>query len=386
VVRLSGEDHYTGPWGTPEAEAEYERLLAEWLANGRSLAPPPPSDPPPGSAAPQSPSGATVNDVILAFWQHAQVHYRDADGNLTSEPSHFRSALKPLRALFGPELAAAFSPKKLKAVREVMRTTGITRPEVNRRVSKIRHVFKWAVAEELVPVTTWQSLLALRGLQAGRCDCPEPEPIGPVPPEHVDAVLPHLRGDLRAMVEVQRLTGMRPGEVCRLRMAEVKRDGEVWEYRPARHKTSHKGKDRVVFLGPRAQAVLVPYLIGDDSAFVFSPGKALAELHQERADRRVTRYYASRQGWQARKANPKREPGERYTSESYARAVARACRKAGVPEWAPNRLRHAVGTDVRERYGLEAAQVVLGHTKADVTQVYAERNQELARRVMAEIG
>jgi integrase len=71
---------------------------------------------------------------------------------------------------------------------------------------------------------------------------------------------------------------------------------------------------------------------------------------------------------------------------SYARAIARACKKAGVPVWAPNRLRHAVGTDVRERYGLEAAQVVLGHTKADVTEVYAERNQELARRVMAEIG
>jgi integrase len=267
-----------------------------------------------------------------------------------------------------------------------MMTTGITRPEVNRRVSKIRHVFKWAVAEELVPVTTWQALLALRGLQAGRCECPEPEPIGPVPAEQVDAILPHLRGDVRAMVEVQRLTGMRPGEVCRLRMAEVKRDGEVWEYRPARHKTAHKGKDRVVFLGPRAQAVLAPYLVGDDSEYVFSPRKALAELHRERADRRVTKYYASRQGWQARKDEPKREPGERYTSESYARAVARACRKAGVPEWAPNRLRHAVGTGVRERYGLEAAQVVLGHTKADVTQVYAERNQELARRVMAEIG
>lgn len=386
VVRLNGHDHYTGLWGTPEAEAAYERLVSEWLANGRSSTRPSATDPMTGGTASSPGPAPTVNDVILAFWNHAQVHYRDPDGKPTSEPSHFRPALKPLRVLFGPEPAAAFSPRKLKAVREVMMTTGITRPEVNRRVSKIRHVFKWAVAEELVPVATWQSLLALRGLQAGRCDCPEPEAVGPVPAEHVNAVLPHLRGDVRPMVELQRLTGMRPGEVCPLRLAEVKRDGEVWEYRPARHKTAHKGKERVVFLGPRAQAALASYLDGDEAAFVFSPRKAVAELHRERADHRATKYYASRQGWRARKADPKREPGDRYTSGSYARAIARACRKAGVPEWAPNRLRHAVGTGVRERFGLEAAQVVLGHTKADVTQVYAERNHELARRVMAEIG
>lgn len=385
VVRLGGKDHYTGPWGSPEAEAAYERLVAEWLANGRSLPDPTAADGHPGTQGPLA-GGPTVSDVILAFWKHAQVHYRDADGKLTSEPSHFRSALKPLRAMYGLEPAAAFSPKKLKAVREAIAATGITRPEVNRRVSKVRHVFKWAVAEELVPVATWQALLALRGLQAGRCDCPEPEPVTPVPAEHVEAALPHLRGVVRAMVEVQRLTGMRPGEVCRLRAAEVRRDGDVWEYRPARHKTAHRGKERVVFIGPRAQAVLAPYLGGDPAGYVFSPQAALAELNRERARRRATKYYASRQGWQRPKADPERRPGERYTPVSYARAIARACRKAGVPAWAPNRIRHAVGTEIRKRYDLEAAQVVLGHTRADVTQVYAERDQDRARRIMAEIG
>src|SRR3954468_11182064 len=79
VVRLNGRDHYTGLWGTPEAEAEYERLIAEWLATGRSVAPPASSDSPPTGAGPAPGAGATtVNDVILAFWQHAQAHYRDA--------------------------------------------------------------------------------------------------------------------------------------------------------------------------------------------------------------------------------------------------------------------------------------------------------------------
>ncbi len=32
-----------------------------------------------------------------------------------------------------------------------------------------------------------------------------------------------------------------------------------------------------------------------------------------------------------------------------------------------------MATEVRARFGLEAAQVLLGHTRADVTQTYAER-------------
>ena len=47
--------------------------------------------------------------------------------------------------------------------------------------------------------------------------------------------------------------------------------------------------------------------------------------------------------------------------------------------WAPNRLRHTRATEVRKQFGLEAAQVILGHAKADVTQVYAERDRPWQR-------
>jgi len=66
VVRLNGKDCYTGPWGTPEAEVTYERLLAEWLTNGRSLVAPA-ADSPAGEIAPSLTTAPTVNDVILAF-------------------------------------------------------------------------------------------------------------------------------------------------------------------------------------------------------------------------------------------------------------------------------------------------------------------------------
>jgi integrase len=84
--------------------------------------------------------------------------------------------------------------------------------------------------------------------------------------------------------------------------------------------------------------------------------------------------------------DPKRAPGSRYDKDSYRWAIRKACLKAGVPVWHPNQLRHAAATEIRARYGLEAAQAVLGHARADVTQVYAERDLARARAVMNEIG
>jgi hypothetical protein len=45
-----------------------------------------------------------------------------------------------------------------------------------------------------------------------------------------------------------------------------------------------------------------------------------------------------------------------------------------------------MGTEVRKKYGLEGSQVVLGHSTANVIQIYAERDFELAKQIMSEIG
>jgi integrase len=57
-----------------------------------------------------------------------------------------------------------------------------------------------------------------------------------------------------------------------------------------------------------------------------------------------------------------------------------------LPKWSPNRLRHTAATEIRKRFGLEAAQVALGHATADVSQIYAERDLTLAAEVMRKIG
>jgi integrase len=189
------------------------------------------------------------------------------------------------------------------------------------------------------------------------------------------AVVPPM---VRAMAEVQWLSGCRPQDVVQMRACDLDRSGPVWEYRPPRHKTQHhdedgtSDRDRVVYIGPKAQAVLDPLLSLDPTAYVFVPFKLQTP----------TRY-------SARKKSGGREKAPllpHYPVASYRQAIKRGCRRAGVPDWVPNRLRHSRLTYLRKLYGLEASRVCGGHREVGVTQHYAEQDRDLARRVMAEAG
>jgi len=52
----------------------------------------------------------------------------------------------------------------------------------------------------------------------------------------VEETLPRLPPVVRAMVEVQRWTGMRPQESYGMRPVVIDTTGTIWEYRPARYK------------------------------------------------------------------------------------------------------------------------------------------------------
>lgn len=57
-----------------------------------------------------------------------------------------------------------------------------------------------------------------------------------------------------------------------------------------------------------------------------------------------------------------------------------------IPHWFPLQLRHSRATEVRKAFGLEGAQVALGHANASVTEVYAERNLGLAIEIAKRTG
>jgi integrase len=130
--------------------------------------------------------------------------------------------------------------------------------------------------------------------------------------------------------------------------------------------------------------VVVAGCVVDPEAPVFSPLRDREERF--RALRRVRKSTVPPSQRNRRKARPARLPAAVYTPHAYAVAIARACRKVGIDHWHPNQLRHLFATEVRKKFGLEATQVLLGHARADVTQVYAERDERLAASVAAEIG
>ena len=67
-------------------------------------------------------------------------------------------------------------------------------------------------------------------------------------------------------------------------------------------------------------------------------------------------------------------------------AVKRFLRWCASEELVSADVWHAAQTEIRRRYGLEGAQVVLGHAALGVTQVYGERDFETAARIIPEMG
>jgi integrase len=378
IVVLNGRMYYLGRYGSLESRAEYDRLIAEWKSRRRVTPPPRASN---STSRPDS--DLTIVELIAAYWRHAEVYYRK-NGQPTTEVGMIKLAMQPLRRLYGDTPAREFGPLELKAVRQAMVDGGLCRNEINRRVRLIVRAFKWAVAEAMVPPSVHHGLKAVEGLKKGRCGVRESKPVKPVADAFVDAVLPHVSRQVAAMIQLQRLTGMRPGEVVLMRTMDINTSGAIWEYRPESHKTEHHEKDRAIFVGPAAQAILKPWLRTDLGAYLFQPREAMAEYQAERRRRRKTRIQPSQRDRRIQK--PKRVLGDRYNNRSYGHAVARACDKAGVPHWAPNQLRHNAATRLRREFGLDVAKAVLGHSSVMPTQAYAEQDMKAAAAAMAKVG
>ncbi len=427
VATFSGRTHYLGKFNSPESRQKYATLLTEWNAAGHQLPPRPESS-------------LTIAQLAVAFIAHADAFYRGADGEPTGEAEGYRFALRPLNRLYSRLPAEEFSPLKLRAVREEMIRMGWVRTSINHQVHRIRNMFRWAESHEMLPrgCHVYETLRTVEALKAGRSKAAESEPVKPVAPAMINAALPLVSAQVGAMIRLQLLTGMRPGELCMMRTADVDVSGEVWTYTPASHKTAYRGKRRTIYLGPQAQEILRPWLRAPArrEEFLFSPAEAeaarleaLARSTGKRTPSRLKRMT------RARGRCRRRAPGDCYDVATYRRAIARACdqafalpaelaamhkvyrkwvdkwtyahkarpRLAEMPaeireayqaveayraehRWNPHRLRHNAATELRRRFGIEAASVVLGHATPAVTEIYAERDEGRAARIMGEVG
>ncbi|MEO2049627.1 MAG: site-specific integrase [Pirellulales bacterium] len=398
VVTISGRDHYLGPHGTKASRLEYDRLIGEWLQNGRQ------------SQIPQDGS-ITIIELCARYWKFAKQYYRK-NGQSTQVTPGIKCALKYMKDRYGRTLAIEFGPLALKAIRQQMVEDGSSRVYVNDHIGRIKRMFKWAAEEELIPASIPQSLTMVSGLRKGKTEARETAPILPVDDGIVDVTMDHIQAIPADMVRFQRFTGCRPAEVCKLRPCDLNRSGDVWTYRPESHKTEHHGRDRTILIGPQAQGVLLKYLARDAQTHCFRPCDSEEKRRAAALANRKTSLSCGNVRGSNVKRKPKKKPGTKYTTDSYRRAIHRACDKTfphpqlsklkakeqtdgqktelrkwqSDRHWNPNQLRHTAATEIRREFGLEAAQVILGHSQANVTQVYAERDIAKGIEVAKRIG
>ena len=390
VVTLSGRDHYLGRHDTKESREAYDELIAQWLVNGRRM------------PDPKEAKRITVVELVALFHRSCQRRYGPRR-SVVKRMSQVRRAMQPVKDLFGRTPAAQFGPKALLLVRERYAAEGWARKTVNDHIQVVKRMFKWAVREELAPSSLGHGLQAVEGLRAGESEAAEPKGVLPVPDAFVEAIKPRVSQQVWAMVQLQRLTGMRSGEVLIMRARDLDTAGPIWLYRPESHKTQHHGHERIVELGPRAQTVLKRFLKPDLDAYLFSPRDAVAKQNIKKRRKRKSKVQPSQRD--RSKSIPKRAAGDRYSADSYRQAIQRACdvadakaranlMKAGekpgderiIPRWHPHQLRHNYATRIRKEFGVEAARILLGHRSTAVTELYAEVDRGRVRDIVARVG
>jgi len=322
VVRLDYKDYYLGKHGSPESYAKYYSLLAEYNANGKK--------------APDQPQhlaevGTRVRDLVEDFRHQMLPLYEHNYG----QHNRYKNLLIILEERHGNESVEDFGPRKLSEIRSQFIKDGCSRIYANGKAALLIKIFQHGVARELVSperLVALQSLPPLRKGQ-GRETVKRPK----VSVEVIKNTLPKLSPMLQAMVKIQLGSAMRPSELFRMTPGQIDRTGPVWIYRPKTHKTEHHGKSKAIPILGQALEALQPYLFRGHDVLCF------ATAH-----------------------------GNPWDKDNYRQAVVKAAQEAGQPHWTPYDLRHCSAQAVRDALGAEAAQAILGHSRLDVTERYAQ--------------
>jgi integrase len=335
-----------GPWDQPETDQAYARWAAEWYAAM-------------GRPAPPAGEVLSVAGLVDRCLDWAEATYRKHD-RPTSQVANYRRALGDLNELYGATAAKDFGPLQLRALRDRWVDAGLSLRTCQVYTRLVARAFSWAVGESLLPAVVADALEHVQPLAPGRTKARPRKPVRAAPQDSIDAALEFLDPVFATMVRVQLLTGMRPQDILELRAEELERTQTPWLYQPASGgKTLHLNKPRRIWIGPKARAVLEPWLEQAE------PGQTLFRVPSRHATHLVP-----------------------IRIEFYRAKLAEACQMAGVEVFRPNQLRHSRGTEVQRAYEDDAAvAAALGNTPETARQVYVDDPEmAVARRIAEELG
>ncbi|MEL7500053.1 MAG: site-specific integrase [Planctomycetota bacterium] len=379
VVTVNGSDFYLGKYDSPKSHQRYKQVIADhWNPPGANLKP----------TVPKANDGPTTITNLAVEFAKKTIAKHSKESN--EWKYQVKPVLKEIRETYGHLSASEFGPIRFENFRQTLVSRGLCRQVVRRKSTYVVQMFRLGVKLELIKPELLQRLLAVGPVEMTQ---QLKKKRWSVDLDLVKATQAELTPVLADMVEVQRLIGARPTELCKMRPVDIDRTGEIWIYSPTSHKTQHHGHSRRISIGPKAQAVLKRYLLRDPQAFCFTPSEAFNQHLERRKESRVTPHNEGNRPKQRKQTTFK----PCYDQNSYRRAIERACLRANpIPEdikdddakvkewkskyvWKPNQLRKSAATEARKTMDLETAQLVLGHASKRTTErFYAELDNERA--------
>lgn len=384
------KDHrlYLGRYDTDESKQSYRQFLRRLEVEGKY-----------SEALPPIRKVPSIGELILAYDDFASQHYLRGE-EVSHEYNCMRYALAPMLELFGRDLAEDFGPKSLKLVQRSLIQKRLARTYINKMISRIKRFFRWICEEEFVPPEVYHRLLCVRGLQRGEQGVREAAEVTPACPASAQSLLPFVSPTIGAMIQVQYLCGMRPGEVCIMRDIDIDRTADIWWYKPQRHKNEWRGYSLVKAVPQAAQIVLSSFIDTEQGEYLFRPADSVEWAKENRpthlSDERKTPIYPSelrqreKQKRLRKRRIKKKTPGQHYTTHSYRRALDygfERASKAGfeIERFTPNQLRHAIVTYVSQELDQQDAQRWAGHKRLETTSIYVATQRRELKRIACQL-
>lgn len=354
---------YLGAYDSPASREAYDLAISEWYASHRKAAPVAAS-----KRYLQDATGDFVSPaaVAAAFLRHRRHTHRTGFGRFKGKDIVV-PALRRFRDGLKFKNAKGMKAIDLELIQTKMVTDGLALATIREYMRFIRLALIHANKSDILPDTVYAMFAKVDRVTESTPNLKPAREVEPVDDATIEATVPHLPRHVSALVKLLRLTGARPKELCTMRVSDINmrhaQAAGCWIFQPKRHKTTHKGKVRIIAFGPLAQAILEPFIRSSNrlDSYVFSPAAS--------EDERFGELIAAGKV----KHKPTKELGECYTARVIRKAIERACRRAGVPAWHPYQLRHSAATAIRQQFGIEKAQDALGHSREDMTHRYAAK-------------
>jgi integrase len=333
--------------GSDTALANYRRWVARYLLRKA----------PQVSVSPTAPT--KVAGLFGAWLDYCRTKYRRPDGSPTSELAACRRAVELVEpyTLMGVD---EFSRAQLLEIRDHCLKT-MARKSTHIMVDRIVRAFRWGESRDWIDaghvarLENWERLRPTEGR-----DYRQPRETRP---RELFKLYRHLAEPWRSALAWHVFTGQRVETALGVRVQDLNRETIPWEYRPAFHKNAWRGQKLVILVGPRARNTLGPRVEGRREGLVFesSPcGKA-------------TGY-----------SGP-------ITHAGYRRALARACKRAGIkPPITGRCVRHAAASYLLARgVPMEIIGAILGHSTGKgfaITANYARIHRDAVAKAVERFG